>query len=105
MENIHKLAVATKRTAQKILIVSGLIVAFIGGIWLLGGVGQAQDAYTPQSPAVQAALDTFEQRVLVERCTLIKKLATAKLEDDMRSPITGIDRNDLAVKRDMNCDF
>jgi hypothetical protein len=105
MKNIHELAATAKQTAQKILIVSGLIVAFIGGIWLLGGVGQAQDAYAPQSPAVQATLDAFEQRVLVERCTLIKKLATAKLEDDMRSPITGIDRNDLAAKRDMNCDF
>ena len=94
-----------KTMITKIAIIVGLPILFIGGVWLLGGVGQAQSDYQPQAPAVQATLNAFEARVLVSRCDLIKKLATAKLEDDMKQPIAGIDRNDLAAKRDMSCDF
>jgi len=86
-------------------IVLATLLVFLGGVWLLGGTGLAQSDYAPQAPAAQAALDAFESRVVVERCNLIKTLATAKLKDDMHTPIPGIDRNDVAAKRDRNCDF
>lgn len=82
----------------------GIITVVIGGFLLISGVG-AQSSYELQAPSVQATLDAFEVKVTHDRCELIKKLATAKLEDDMRSPTPGIDRNDLAAKRDMSCDF
>jgi hypothetical protein len=82
----------------------GIIAAVFGGILLISQAG-AQSTFEPQAPGVQATLDNFEVKVTHDRCELIKKLATAKLEDDMHSPVAGIDRNDLAAKRDMSCDF
>jgi hypothetical protein len=74
-------------------------------LWAVQPTAEAKENYIAKAPVAQAELDTFEAEVLKDRCVLVKRLATLKLEDDMNGVPTNSDRNDLAAKRDMNCSF
>lgn len=90
----------------KLGVVGGMFIIFVGSVYALGGTTEARDVgWIALSPTAQVQLDEFEAKVATERCWFTKNLATAKLLDDMNGvAIDGIDRNDLAKKRDMVCD-
>lgn len=97
---------AIKDWGKKASIVVGMFIIGVGTVYLLGGNAEArQVGWVALSPAAQTELDGFEAQVSIDRCKYVKNLATAKLLDDMNGvAVEGIDRNDLAQKRDMVCD-
>ena len=92
---------------SKVGVVVGTFVVLVGVVWMLGGQSKAQSVeFVSRVPALQTAYEAFEEGVVAQRCTHIKGLAEAKLEEDRHWSLgDAIDRNDLARKRDMSCDF
>lgn len=95
---------SVKQNLLGVLLIIG--VAFIAYVWVSQPAAEAKENYIAQSPALQAELDRFELDVVGKRCQLHKKLAAAKLLDDMNGiKFDLIDRNLLAEKRDADCSF
>jgi hypothetical protein len=87
-------------------LVGVLLLAVMAYVWVSQPTVEAKDAYQPISPAIQTELDTFEKNVDIQRCQIHKKIASAKLVDDMHGvKFESIDRNALAAKRDADCSF
>lgn len=83
-----------------------LLLALAAYVWVSQPTVEAKENYQAISPAIQAELDTFEKNVDTQRCQLHKKMASAKLVDDMHGvKFENIDRNALASKRDAECSF
>lgn len=80
-----------------------LMIVAAAGSYIMDNA-QAKQVYINPVPAAQSDYDAWQKQRQIKDCEFTKALATAKLDADYHGvKQEGIDRNDLAAKRDANC--